>query len=229
MCQRRKDGKFNCKVCGAKQSIRAILARSENASQLRPVVQKINYARGNAGIDFENVIESEGIRPSMENGNIEAPKNGNIEASEKSRWALLSQHNGEGESRESQFTCEEESSGDDQFVTTLPEFQKGKRNKRKRFTRDTSNPPTPHSYSSRKQLESTKNYDNSPLPEGTEVTTCLTPRDEDQERADVTLEGYAAMCNSSEKPESPNNETGRESTGEGWGNSWGEAERSVWD
>ena len=45
-CQRRKDGKLNCKLCGEKQTVRKIWACSDKASEIRPVVMRLNAQRG---------------------------------------------------------------------------------------------------------------------------------------------------------------------------------------
>lgn len=56
--QRRADSKFTCKICGSRQSVRNIPARSHNAAQLRPLVQRANMARGDAQLLFDQFQQS---------------------------------------------------------------------------------------------------------------------------------------------------------------------------
>lgn len=44
--QLRKTNDFVCKMCGAKQSVRKIYARSFKAADIRPIVQEYNMKRG---------------------------------------------------------------------------------------------------------------------------------------------------------------------------------------
>ncbi|CAE7248206.1 mrnip [Symbiodinium natans] len=44
--QRNKKQKFDCKLCGAKQSVKAVLASGTAGKELREVVQQLNYTKG---------------------------------------------------------------------------------------------------------------------------------------------------------------------------------------
>jgi len=44
--QLRKTNDFVCKMCGSKQSVRKIYARSFKAADIRPIVQEYNMKRG---------------------------------------------------------------------------------------------------------------------------------------------------------------------------------------
>lgn len=220
VCQRRKDGKFNCKVCGSKQSVRAILARSENASQLRPVVQNINYARGNAEIDFEHAIESGGIKTAKESSE------GSM-APEDSRWKLLAQGHRDDEAKESQPTSDGEYSDDNQFVTTLPDVRKGRRNKMKRLKPDTGSSAKSPSQPSHPISEQTgfMTNNNTSIPD---IAISPTADDRSFEQIDVATEGYSAIEVSPKESGSLDNQNDEGVTDAAWGNGWGETERSVW-
>ncbi|CAE7485556.1 mrnip [Symbiodinium sp. CCMP2592] len=44
--QRNKKQKFDCKLCGAKQSVKAVLASGTAGKELREVVQQLNFTKG---------------------------------------------------------------------------------------------------------------------------------------------------------------------------------------
>ncbi|CAN8061616.1 unnamed protein product [Agarophyton chilense] len=52
--QRRRDSRFVCKLCGARQSLRKVFASSMRAAELRPFVQKRNLARGLAAERYDD-------------------------------------------------------------------------------------------------------------------------------------------------------------------------------
>jgi hypothetical protein len=53
VCQARRDSKFTCKLCGARQSVRRIHARADAARPVREHVQQLNLTRGLAGEAYE--------------------------------------------------------------------------------------------------------------------------------------------------------------------------------
>eukprot|EP00177_Eucheuma_denticulatum_P004640 GFKZ01008443.1.p1 GENE.GFKZ01008443.1~~GFKZ01008443.1.p1 ORF type:complete len:288 (-),score=35.67 GFKZ01008443.1:82-945(-) len=55
VAQKRKDRKFNCKICGNKQSVRKIAARSHKAADVRKFVQQLNLRRGQAAEQYDDV------------------------------------------------------------------------------------------------------------------------------------------------------------------------------
>lgn len=90
--QRRMDGKFKCKICGAHQSVRVIVARSESAKQLRPVVQRANLTRGTAEDAFDQQSQHQlPVEPAFNHRQHEpAASNQQLEPPglpQESRWA----------------------------------------------------------------------------------------------------------------------------------------------
>lgn len=55
--QARKDKKFTCKLCGAKQSVRRIFARSHAAKDVRLFIQQLNLARGTAAEAYDDIAQ----------------------------------------------------------------------------------------------------------------------------------------------------------------------------
>lgn len=53
--QKRKDRKFNCKLCGNKQSVRKVVARSTKAADVRKFVQQLNLRRGQAAEQYDDI------------------------------------------------------------------------------------------------------------------------------------------------------------------------------
>ncbi|PXF41929.1 MRN complex-interacting protein [Gracilariopsis chorda] len=56
VAQQRKDSRFVCKLCAAKQSVRKVLARSSRAADVRPFVQRFNLQRGLAAERYDHHI-----------------------------------------------------------------------------------------------------------------------------------------------------------------------------
>lgn len=51
--QRTKSKKWNCKLCGSKQSLRKVYACSSKAADIRPIVMNLNMARSHQNLEDE--------------------------------------------------------------------------------------------------------------------------------------------------------------------------------
>lgn len=126
VAQRRADSKFTCKICGSRQSVRTIPARSRNAAQLRPLVQQANMARGDAQNIFDQLQQS----PSEPNSDhVSNPEREEPRVPTPSRWTSYV-HALKTESFSSssgKITPDDDS--DLEVVTSLPDREKKRRRK----------------------------------------------------------------------------------------------------
>lgn len=122
--QRRADSKFTCKLCGSRQSVRTIQARSHNAAQLRPLVQRANVARGDAEALFKQDMQTQ---PDSDSETETAGKRPVQVPSFSSRWvtyvdALTKEHFCDGKGK-----TVEQSSDEPDIITSLPDRQSKRR------------------------------------------------------------------------------------------------------
>lgn len=124
--QRRADSKFTCKICGSRQSVRTIPARSHNAAQLRPLVQQANMARG----DAQNIFDQLQQPPSEPDSDRESnPEQEKQSVPTSSRWTTFVRA-----LKTENFTSPGEKAtpddnSDPEVVTSLPDRQKKRRRK----------------------------------------------------------------------------------------------------
>jgi predicted RNA-binding Zn-ribbon protein involved in translation (DUF1610 family) len=91
VCQSRKDSKFVCKLCGARQSMRRIHARADTARPVREHVQRLNLTRGLAGemYEDENMREHPDVDDTWESTRLSKhaeSSRGGQRSDQRSRW-----------------------------------------------------------------------------------------------------------------------------------------------
>lgn len=125
--QRRKDNKFTCKLCGKKQSVIKVHARSERAADIRKTVQRLNMARGNA----EEEYEQEKANREYENEYDYQEVVVNTAEATDSEWK---DWNNSGSTVQAPVEDEDNES---EFVTAMPDWQgrRGREKKRQRANR----------------------------------------------------------------------------------------------
>lgn len=93
--QLRKTNDFVCKMCGSKQSVRKIYARSFKAADIRPIVQEYNMKRGEieeeAATNTLKQVEERVLRTESEGSYNNAPhtnqNNSNTPRDQTNEWA----------------------------------------------------------------------------------------------------------------------------------------------
>lgn len=127
--QKRKDNKWQCKICQTKQSVQKVYAISNKPSDIRPVVQKYNMEKGLAEekapkrIREEIVQEEEDDIEIGDDGRIiqKNPSVQNNSQPKQSKWLqFLDPKELEQEQEQN------ESEDDERYVTILPDVVRGR-------------------------------------------------------------------------------------------------------
>lgn len=144
VCQRRKDKKFKCKVCSSNQSIRSVLAQSQSASQIRPVVQKANLARGEAALEFEQLTDNAPFVQFDSASKLASQENTDDVAPKVSRWKRFAQDDFQND-QDKEENRSDEWDIDDQITTMLPDLgaKRRRRNRHTSFKRPTERQDKP--------------------------------------------------------------------------------------
>lgn len=217
--QRRADSKFTCKLCGSRQSVRSIPARSNNAAKLRPLVQRANMARGDAQFLFDQLPQSQSDSDPDQASSAEQDEQS---APTPSRWTTyvhaLKAETFAPATRARDTTHEIDSN----VVTSLPDRQK-KRRRRETSSQD-NNGPDASQPDTTKQEMSTRSYlcKHDSLYSHEEFSTQFA------EPAEPVLESVK----NSHDANSNANEAGEKNDSnhvDGWGSQWGADGEDAWN
>lgn len=129
VAQARKDRRFSCKLCGAKQSVRRIFARSHAAKDVRSFIQEMNYARGMAAEAYDDHLEA-GLSENCDGDSTEdKPNTQNVAVASKreigptnpSRWAGFLPYKAASVHENSPADDSDNSCDETRFVTSMPD------------------------------------------------------------------------------------------------------------